>query len=85
MKPAEDAQQAFFSDKGPSLHRALPALERLHRAWSSRISSTKYSDFSEALEAGAGKINEYYEKTAESGAYTFSMRAYYHSIHISLL
>lgn len=76
MKPAEDAQQAFSSDKGPSLHRALPALEKLHRAWSSRTTIAKYSDFREGLEAGAAKINDYYEKTAESDAYTFSMCMY---------
>jgi hypothetical protein len=32
---ANAAQQAFSSDNGPSLHLALPALEALHKAWTS--------------------------------------------------
>lgn len=75
-KHADKHQQAFSSDKGPSLHRALPALEKLHKAWSTRASTDKYSDFQDALNAGAAKINDYYTKTAESDAYTFAMCAY---------
>ena len=33
----------------------------------------KYVDFWDALDAGSAKINQYYKKTAESDAYTFSM------------
>ncbi|KAH7902996.1 hypothetical protein BJ138DRAFT_1021272 [Hygrophoropsis aurantiaca] len=70
---ADRAQQAFSSDAGPSLHYALPALEGLHKAWLSRSEKVKYIDFTDALSAGVEKINEYYEKTADSDAYIFAM------------
>jgi hypothetical protein len=41
---------------------------------------TKYSHFAEALEAGVDKIVEYYEKTADSDAHVFALRAL-HSFH----
>ena len=41
-------------------------------------------DFWDALEAGAAKINEYYEKTAESDAYTFSMCTFHRFEHCLL-
>jgi rubrerythrin len=62
------------------LHLALPALEALHKAWTSRMERTKYSHFAEALEAGVDKIVEYYEKTADSDAHVFALRAL-HSFH----
>ncbi|EIW62610.1 hATC-domain-containing protein, partial [Trametes versicolor FP-101664 SS1] len=70
---ADNAQQAFSSDRGPSLHLALPALEALQRAWISRASKSKYAEFSSALEAGCSKIKDYYEKTAEAQVYTFAL------------
>ncbi len=33
-----------------------------------------YTDFDDALRAGAEKVSEYYNKTAETDALTFSMR-----------
>ncbi|KAG6834676.1 hypothetical protein H0H93_008099, partial [Arthromyces matolae] len=70
---ADNAQQAFSSDQGPSLHLAIPALESLHKAWSSRISRDKYKDFRKGLQAGLDKIEQYYDRTAESQVYTFAM------------
>ena len=70
---ADIAQQAFSSDTIPTLHNALPALEALHQAWSSRIDRDKYSDFADALRAGTTKIQQYYELTANSHAYTMAM------------
>ncbi|OJT08055.1 Zinc finger BED domain-containing protein RICESLEEPER 2 [Trametes pubescens] len=70
---ADNAQQAFSSDHGPSLHLALPALEALQRAWSTRSGKAKYAEFRPALEAGSRKITEYYEKTAETQVYTFAL------------
>jgi hypothetical protein len=35
----------------------------------------KYLAFAAALDAGLAKIAEYYDRTAESDAYTFAMRA----------
>jgi hypothetical protein len=31
---ADVAQQAFSSNRGPTLHLAIPALETLHKSWS---------------------------------------------------
>jgi hypothetical protein len=70
---ADKAQHAFSSDQGTTLHLALPALEALHKAWSTRLTREKYHDFAPALEAGLEKVTEYYERTADLDAYTFAM------------
>jgi hypothetical protein len=73
FKYADVAQQAFSSDAGTTLHLAIPALETLHRAWSSRAARPKYARFAPALNAAAQKLDEYYEKTTESPAYIMAM------------
>jgi hypothetical protein len=73
LQHADNAQQAFSSDNVPTLHYAIPALEALHRAWSSRASRPKFQPFASALYAACEKIDEYYEKTTESPAYIMSM------------
>jgi len=73
FKYADVAQQAFSSDAGTTLHLAIPALETLYKAWSSRAERPKYAQFSPALNAAAKKIDEYYEKTTESPAYIMTM------------
>lgn len=73
LKHADDAQHAFSSETEPALYNGLPALERLHSAWSSRKDKPKNAPFKEALEAGIAKIEEYYDKTSSSHAYTMSM------------
>ncbi|KAF8336664.1 ribonuclease H-like domain-containing protein [Amanita rubescens] len=70
---AEKAQQAFSSDQGPTLHLALPALEALHKAWSTRFSRTQYADFQDGLNAGIDKIIDYYDRSADSDAYIMAM------------
>lgn len=70
---ADNAQHAFSSDQAATLHLALPALEALHKAWTTRLSREKYSDFFPALQAGLRKIEEYYNRTAECDIYTFAM------------
>jgi hypothetical protein len=72
-KYADVAQQAFSSDAGTTLHLAIPALEALHKAWSSRSRRPKYARFAPALDAAAQKIDEYYEKTTVSPAYVMAM------------
>ncbi|KIK78669.1 hypothetical protein PAXRUDRAFT_108336, partial [Paxillus rubicundulus Ve08.2h10] len=69
---ADMAQQSFSSDTGPSLHLALPALESLHKAWDSCSTQSKYEGFSLGLDAAVEKIGEYYEKSADSEAYTIT-------------
>ncbi|KIK77155.1 hypothetical protein PAXRUDRAFT_167671, partial [Paxillus rubicundulus Ve08.2h10] len=70
---ADNAQQNFSSDAGPTLHLSLPALEDLHKAWDSCAIQSKYSVFSTGLNKGVEKISEYYEQTADSDAYTMVM------------
>lgn len=70
---ADNAQQAFSSERTSTLYLAIPALEALHRAWSSRAGHPKYQRFSHALEAACMKIDDYYEKTTDSPAYIIAM------------
>lgn len=70
---ADNTQHAFSSENIPTLYNAIPALEALHKAWSSRAARPKYSPFSAALHAACGKIDEYYGKTTKSPAYILSM------------
>jgi hypothetical protein len=72
-KHADNAQQAFSSEQASTLHLAIPALEALHRAWSSRAERPKYERFDDALKSAFEKIDEYYEKTTESPAYIMAM------------
>ncbi|KAG1875394.1 hypothetical protein DFJ58DRAFT_721226 [Suillus subalutaceus] len=46
---ANKAQQSFSSDRGASLHLALPALEALHKAWLTHSKHPKYESFCQAL------------------------------------
>ena len=80
---ADNAQHAFSSDRGTTLHLALPALEALHKAWTTRLTRTKYQEFSSALEAGLSKVEEYYERTRDLDAYTFVMRSVILSLPIN--
>jgi hypothetical protein len=73
LKHADHAQQAFSSDRHPSLHLAIPALEALHKAWNSRLARPKYGHFKQPLQAAIDKITVYYEKTGGSDAYIIAM------------
>ena len=70
---ADNAQQAFSSEHVSTLHLGIPALEALHRAWSSRAARHKYTRFAAALHAACDKIDDYYEKTTNSSAYIVAM------------
>lgn len=71
---ADVAQQAFSSEKGSTLHLAIPALETLHKTWSSRAERMKYARFAPALTAAAAKLDKYYEKTTHTPAYVLAIR-----------
>jgi hypothetical protein len=71
---ADEAQQSFSSENGPSLHRALPAIERLHKAWASRQERAKYRPYMAALEAGIKKLEEYHTKLASVDVMVISLR-----------
>jgi hypothetical protein len=70
---ANVVQQAFLSNRGPTLHLAIPALETLHKSWSSRAERHKYIRFAGPLKAAAEKLDEYYEKTTDTAAYVIAM------------
>ncbi|KAI0282706.1 hypothetical protein BC826DRAFT_1110620 [Russula brevipes] len=64
----DKAQHAFSAAQTPTLFNAIPAIEALHMAWSSHANKLKYNSFKDALCATTAKLNEYYEKTADSDA-----------------
>ncbi|KIL54872.1 hypothetical protein M378DRAFT_91765 [Amanita muscaria Koide BX008] len=73
LRQADKAQQAFSSAQTPTLFGAIPAIETLHSAWNTRADKIKYSSFHGALHAATAKLNEYYEKTADSNAHILVM------------
>jgi hypothetical protein len=62
-----------LSDQTPTLFNAIPAIEGLHSAWSTRADKFKYAPFKDVLHAAKDKVNEYYEKTADSDAHILAM------------
>ncbi|KAG2111385.1 hypothetical protein BD769DRAFT_1674378 [Suillus cothurnatus] len=70
---ADVAQQAFLSELSTTLHLAIPALETLHRTWSSCARRPKYAHFAPALLSAAQKLDKYYEKTTGSPSYVMTM------------
>jgi len=83
IQHADKAQQAFSSEKTPTLFNAIPAIEALHAAWSSRAGRAKYRPFKSALDAATTKLEEYYEKTAESDAHVLAMCLYHQTEVVS--
>ncbi|KIL57469.1 hypothetical protein M378DRAFT_1028731, partial [Amanita muscaria Koide BX008] len=73
LSHADTAQKAFSSESIPALFNALPAIERLHTEWSERLKKADYMPFAQALRAGLKKIEEYYQKTADSDAHIITM------------
>ena len=73
MQHASDAQQAFSSSSTPTLQNALPALEKMHAAWKKASSKGRYSYFVPALHAGMVKLDQYYQRSAESDAHIMAM------------
>ena len=73
LQHTNDAQQAFSSALTPTLHNALPMLEKLHAAWQKASDKRHYSCFVQALEAGMAKLDTYYRCSAESDAHIMAM------------
>jgi hypothetical protein len=59
------------------LHLALPALEALHKAWTSRVKKAKFAAFEAPLNNAIEVIAEYYDKTASSDAFIVAMRQFH--------
>jgi hypothetical protein len=72
---ADHAQQEFSTDQVSTLHRAIPALEGLHKAWLSRAERPKYARFAPALRIACAKVDKYYQKTCDNVAYIIAMRS----------
>ena len=73
IQHANDSQQAFSSSSDPSLQNALPALERLYTAWKKASKKSRYASFVPALEAGMQKLDQYYNRSAQSDAHIMAM------------
>ncbi|PPR07905.1 hypothetical protein CVT24_002800 [Panaeolus cyanescens] len=73
LQVADDAQHAFSAAARPTLHNALPAIEKMYSKWEKASEMVEYTRFKSALAAGMRKIEEYYERTAESSAHIVCM------------
>ena len=73
IQHASDAQQAFSSSSTPTLQNALLALEKMHAAWKKASSKSRYSCFIPSLNAGMAKLDQYYNRSAESDAHIMAM------------
>ena len=69
----DDAQQAFRMKVSHAFTLVFQLFEALYTAWKNRSKNPKFELFSDGLTAAMEKIEEYYEKTATSHAYTFLM------------
>ena len=75
------AQQAFSAAARPTLHNALPAIEKLYSAWEKASEKPRYAQFEPALKAAMEKLNEYYERTADTDAHVIAMGILFYSLH----
>ncbi|KAJ7627444.1 ribonuclease H-like domain-containing protein [Roridomyces roridus] len=73
LQAAQSSQQQFSSDLRSTLHLAIPALEKLHSKWTSKLSDDKYLPFKDAIEAALAKVDEYYQKTDNTHSYALAM------------
>ena len=73
LQYADNCQQSFSSDAQPSLHTALPAIEKLYTKWEQAAAKDRYSKFKDALTAAIEKLEEYYERTVASDAHIIAM------------
>ncbi|KAJ7892445.1 hypothetical protein B0H13DRAFT_2340136 [Mycena leptocephala] len=67
---AQGSQHKFSSDLKSTLHLTLPALETLHADLTKCAADRSYSDSAATLEQALEKVDEYYQKTSNSNAYT---------------
>jgi hypothetical protein len=83
LQHADIAQQAFSSASTPTLHNALPTLEKLHAAWEKASHKDRYSHFVPALNAGKAKLDTYYQRSAQSDVHIMAMGKFiYHSCDV---
>ena len=70
---ADAAQQAFSSERLPTLYNTIPALEKMYSKWEKLRETPEAEPFRPALDVALAKVNEYYEKTAESDVHIMAM------------
>lgn len=73
LQYADDAQHAFSATSRPTLHNALPALERMYAEWEKASNKPRYEKFVPALTAGMAKLDEYYQRSGASDAHIIAM------------
>nr|VWO96606.1 C2H2-type domain-containing protein [Ganoderma boninense] len=73
LEDADKYHQLFSSDKVPTLHRVVPALEALCTKWEKKLDDPKYAVFHPALQAGLDKLNKYYTKLDNSDVYILAL------------
>ena len=73
LQHADTSQHAFSASSRPTLHNALPALERLYAEWEKASNKARYEKFKPALAAGMAKLDEYYHRSSASDAHIISM------------
>ncbi|PPQ81719.1 hypothetical protein CVT26_007781 [Gymnopilus dilepis] len=73
LEHADSAQHAFSAATCPTLHNALPAIEKLYSEWEKASNKPRYALFKDTLKAAMEKVNEYYVKTSASDAHIICM------------
>jgi hypothetical protein len=56
-----------------TLQHALPSLAKMHTLWEKATAKPRYKSFVPALSAGMVKLDEYYQRSAESDAHILAM------------
>jgi hypothetical protein len=72
LQHADNAQHAFSTTSMPTLHDALPALEKLYAEWEKASKKPRYKAFVPALTAGLEKL-EYHQLMSTSDAHLMVM------------
>jgi hypothetical protein len=70
---ADESQHAFSASSRPTLHNALPAIEKLYAEWEKASTKLRYEPFKDALNTAMEKFNEYYKRTSASDAHIICM------------
>jgi hypothetical protein len=73
LQHADNSQHAFSASSRPTLHNALPALERLYAEWEKALKKVRYETFKPALTTGMAKLDEYYHCSGSSDAHIIAM------------
>ncbi|KAH9913426.1 hypothetical protein B0H21DRAFT_655766, partial [Amylocystis lapponica] len=86
LADANRYQQTFSSDRIPTLHRVIPALEGLLARWDRKLENAKYLIYHLAVSRGIGKLSKYYLKLDNTPVYVLALllHLYYKMTYIGL-